>query len=146
MTEQQTQAEHNKALVRRFFEEVLNQQHTAVLDQIIAPDFRTTFPATAAGREGFKQTVAAFFRAFPDTHSHVEDMIAEGDRVAARGHWTGTHQGEFMGIPPTGKQVMVQYSDIWVVENDKLTDNWVLMDILGMLQQLGVAPTPGQAS
>ena len=146
MTEQLTQAAQNKALVHRFFEEVLNQQHTAVLDQIIAPDFRTTFPATPAGREGFKQTVAAFFRAFPDTHSHVEDMVAEGDRVATRGHWTATHQGEFMGIAPTGKQVMVQYSDIWVVENGKLTDNWFQMDTLGMLQQLGVVPTVGQAS
>jgi steroid delta-isomerase-like uncharacterized protein len=146
MTEQQTQAEHNKAVVRRFFEEVLNQQQMAILDQILAPDFRTTFPATPPGREGFKQAVEAIFRGFPDTHSHVEDMIAEGDRVAARGHWTGTHQGEFMGIPPTGKQVTVRYCDIWVVENGKITRNWVEMDMLGMLQQLGVVPTPGQAS
>jgi steroid delta-isomerase-like uncharacterized protein len=144
MTEQQTQAEQNKALVRRFFDEVLNRQHTVVLDQIIAPDFRTTFPGTQAGREGFKQTVAAFFRAFPDTHSYVEDMIAEGDRVAARGHWTATHQGEFMGIPPTGKQVKVQFSDIWVVENGMLADNWFQMDRLGMLQQLGVVPTTSE--
>ena len=143
MTEQQTQADHNKALVRRFFEEVFNQQHMAVLDQLIGPDFRTTFPATTPGREGFKQAVAAFFRAFPDTHNHVEDMIAEGDQVTARGHWTATHQGEFMGIAPTGKRVMVQYIDIWVVENGKITGNWVQMDFLGMLQQLGVVPTPG---
>lgn len=146
MTEQQTQAQHNKAVVRRLFEEVFNQQHTAVLDQILAPDFRTTFPATAPGREGFKQALAAFFRAFPDNHNHVEDMIAEGDRVTVRGHLTATHQGEFMGIAPTGKQVQVQYIDIWVVENGKITGNWVQMDFLGMLQQLGVVPIPGQTS
>jgi len=144
MTEQLTQAAQNKALVRRFFDEVLNQQQMAVLDQIIAPDFRTTFPATPAGREGFKQALAVFFRAFPDTHNHVEDMIAEGDRVVVRGHLTATHQGEFMGIPPTGKQVQMQYIDIWVVENGKITNNWVQMDFLGMLQQLGVVPTVGQ--
>jgi predicted ester cyclase len=70
-------------------------------------------------------------------------MIATEDRVVVRGHWTGTHQGEFMGIPPTGKQVQVSYIDIWVVENDQLMKNWVEMDMLGMLRQLGVAPTPG---
>ena len=146
MTEQLTQAAQNKAVVRHLFEEVFNQQHTAVLDQIIAPEFRTTFPATPAGREGFKQALAVFFRAFPDTHNHVADMIAEGDRVVVRGHWIATHQGEFMGIAPTGKQVQVPYIDIWVVENGKITGNWVQMDFLGMLQQLGVVPTPGQAS
>jgi steroid delta-isomerase-like uncharacterized protein len=139
MTEQQTQAEHNKALVRRLFEEVFNQQQTAVLEEILAVDFRTTFPATVPGREGFKQALAAFFRAFPDSHNHVVAMIAEGDRVAVRGHLTATHQGEFMGIAPTGKQVTVQYIDIWVVENGKIARNWVQMDFLGMLQQLGVA-------
>ena len=146
MTEQLTQAAQNKAVVRRLFEEVFNQQHMAALDQILAPDFRTTFPATPAGREGFKQALAAFFRAFPDNHNHVEDMIAEGDRVVVRGHLTATHQGEFMGIAPTGKQVTVQYIDIWVVENGKITQNWVQMDFLGMLQQLGVMPRAGQAS
>ena len=147
MTEQQTQAEHNKALVRRFFDEVLNQQQTAVLDQILAPDFRTTWQGIPPGREGFKQALEAIqFRGFPDTHSHVEDMIAEGNRVAVRGYWTGTHQGEVMGIPPTGKQVTVRYIDMWVVEDDTITENWVEMDMLGLLQQLGVVPTPGQAS
>ena len=85
-----------------------------------------------------------FLTAFPDFHVTLEDVIAEGDKVASRGVWRGTHQGNFMGIPATGKSVAVSYSDIWRFENGKAVENWVQMDMLGLMQQLGVAPAPGQ--
>jgi predicted ester cyclase len=137
--------EENKALVRRFVEEVVNQHNVDVLDQITALDFRTTFPVPEPGRAGFKQAMAALFAGFPDVHSTTEDVIAEGDRVATRGRWTGTQQGEFQGIPPTSTQVQVSYIDVWRVQNGQLVENWVQMDFLGLLQQLGVVPAPGQA-
>jgi predicted ester cyclase len=76
-------------------------------------------------------------------HVTLEDEIAEGDKVITRGYFSGTHQGEFQGIPPTGKQIKVSYIDIWRVENGKLVENWIQMDMVGLLQQLGVIPPMG---
>jgi predicted ester cyclase len=104
------------------------------------------FPAPAPGPEGFKQVMGMFFQAFPDVHETAEDIIAEGDRVAVRGYFTGTHNGEFMNIPATGKQIKVAYIAMYRLENGKVVENWVQMDLLGMMQQLGVIPTPEQAT
>jgi predicted ester cyclase len=75
----------------------------------------------------------------------IEDEVAEGNKVAARGYFTGTHQGGFMGIPATNKTIHVKYIDIWTVEDGKLKDNWIQMDMLGLMQQLGVIPAPGES-
>ena len=83
-----------------------------------------------------------FRAAFPDLHVTLEDVFGEGDKVATRGYFTGTHQGEFNGIPATGKQVKVSYIDLWRLENGKAVDNWVQMDMIGLMQQLGVIPAP----
>jgi steroid delta-isomerase-like uncharacterized protein len=134
-------AEENKALVRRGFEEGMNQKNLDVFAELLAPDYvNHNMPAPAPGPEGFKQVMAMFVQGFPDFHLTVEDMIAEGDTVATRGYFTGTHNGEFMNIPATGKQVTVSYIDIWRMENGKAVENWVQIDQLGMLQQLGVIP------
>jgi predicted ester cyclase len=77
-------------------------------------------------------------------HVTVHDVIVDGDRVAGRGTISGTHRGEFMGIPATGKPINVAYIDIWRAEGDKMVENWVQIDLLGIMQQLGVAPGPGQ--
>jgi steroid delta-isomerase-like uncharacterized protein len=139
-------AEEAAALVHRVFEEGVNQKNLAVFDEVLAPTYvNYSFPAPTPGPEGFKQVMAMFFQAFPDIQETTEDIIAEGDKVATRGYFTGTHKGEFMNIPATGKQVTVSYIDIWRVENGKLVENWVQMDLLGMLQQLGVIPQPGEA-
>lgn len=84
-----------------------------------------------------------FKAGFPDLHATVETAIAEGDQVATRGYITGTHKGPFMNIPPTSKSIKVTYTDIWRIENGKAVENWVQMDMLGLMQQLGVIPTPG---
>lgn len=135
--------ETNKALVRQMFEEGMNKNDEAIFDALIARSYvNHDMPAPAPGPEGFKQVLGQFRAAFPDMHVTLQDEVAEGDKVVTRGVFRGTHRGEFMGVPPTSKQVEVKYIDIWRVENGKLTENWVQLDLLGLLQQLGAIPAP----
>jgi predicted ester cyclase len=138
--------EQNKALIRRLFEEGLNHNQPSVFDELIAPDFviYDAPPGMQHGGEGFRQVVAMFRTGFPDLHVTFEEEFADGDVVIHRGYVTGTHQGEFQGVPPTGKQVKMKTLDIWRVANGKAVENWVQMDMLGLMQQLGVVPSLGQ--
>ena len=141
-----TLQEQNKALVRRIFEEGLNQNKPVVFDELIAPSYvNYDLPAPTPGPEGFKMIIGLFRAAFPDMRVTIEEELAEGNKVTTRGYFTGMHNGDFQGIPPTGKQIKVKYIDIWRVENGKLVENWVQMDQLGLMQQLGVIPAPGMA-
>jgi steroid delta-isomerase-like uncharacterized protein len=136
-------AEHNKTAVRRLFEEGLNQGRDSVIEELIAPNYvNHDFPASAAGPEGFKQVLGMFRAAFPDIRVTLEDVLGEDGRVATRGYFSGTHQGDFQGIPATGKPIKVSYIDIWRVQDGKLVENWVKMDLMGLMQQLGAIPTP----
>ena len=137
--------EQHKALVRRLFEETFTRG-TDVGDELLHPDYKNhDFPAPLPGIEGWKMVNSMFRAAFPDMRVVIEDEVAEGNKVAARGYFTGTHQGDFMGIPATNKTIHVKYIDIWTVEDGKLKDNWIQMDMLGLMQQLGVIPPPGQS-
>jgi predicted ester cyclase len=139
-----TLQEQNKALVRRIFEEGINQNKQGVFDELIALNYvNHDIPAPTPGLEGFKMVIGMFLAAFPDMRVTIEEELAEGNKVITRGYFNGTHKGNFQGIPPTGKQIKVKYIDIWLVENGKLVENWVRLDELGMMQQLGVIPTPG---
>jgi predicted SnoaL-like aldol condensation-catalyzing enzyme len=139
-------SEQNKALVRRIFEEGINQNKPGVFDELIAPSYvNYDFPAPAPGPEGLKMIIGLFQAAFPDMRVTIEEELAEGNKVITRGYFSGSHQGDFQGIPPTGRQIKVKYIDIWRVENGKLVENWVQMDQLGLMQQLGVIPAPGVA-
>ena len=139
--------EQNKAIVRRVFDEIVNKGYLAVADELIAADYvNHNFPAPAPGAEGFKQVTTMFRSAFPDIVVTLEDEFAEGDRVVTRGVFVGTHTGDFMGIPATGRKVSIKYLDIWRLENGKAKENWVQMDLLGLMQQLGVIPAPEQAT
>jgi predicted ester cyclase len=139
-------AEEKKNLVRRVFAEVISQGKLDVADQLIAPGYvNHTFPELT-GSAGFKQVATIFRTAFPDISVVPEQILAEGDIITTRGTARGTHNGDFQGIPPTGKPVSFSYIDIWRVEDGKLVENWVEMDRLGMLQQLGVIPAPEQAA
>ena len=139
--------EQNKAIVRRVFDEIVNKGNLAVADELLAADYvNHEFPAPAPGAEGFKLVTTMFRSAFPDIVVTLEDEFAEGDRVVTRGVFVGTHTGDFMGIPATGRKVSIKYLDIWRLENGKAKENWVQMDLLGLMQQLGVIPAPGQAS
>jgi steroid delta-isomerase-like uncharacterized protein len=132
------------AIHKRIFEEGFNQHNMSMVDELISPDYvNYDMPAPAPGREGFKQVMGAFFSAFPDMKVTIEGVVAEGDTVASRGVVHGTHRGEFQGIPPTGKQLTVKYMDMWRFVDGKAVENWVQMDMLGLLQQLGAIPHPG---
>ncbi len=137
--------EENKALSRRLIEEVWNQGNLAVIDELTAPNYVDHDPTRPIhGPEGMKQFVSMYLTAYPDTHFTIEDQIAEGDRVVTRWTARGTHKGPLMGIPPTGKQVTVAGISIDRVVNGKLVEDWSSYDALGMMQQLGVVPAPGQ--
>lgn len=138
-------SEQNKNLVRHGVEKVWNGGDVGVVDEIVASDFiiHASTPAKEIhGREGVTQHFAALRSAFPDLNFKIEDHIAEGDRVVTR--WTahGTHQGEFQGIPPTGKQIRLSGIDIDRIAGGKIVECWMSLDELGLLQQLGVVPTP----
>jgi predicted ester cyclase len=137
-------SEENKALIRRLFEEGLNQNNLSVFDELLAPDF-VIYGAPGEmrpGPEGFREGIETFRKSFPDLHVTFEAEFADGDYVFHRGYTTGTHQGEFQGIPPTGKQFKINSIDIWRVVNGKAVENWVQLDMLGLMQQLGIVPTP----
>jgi len=138
--------EENKALVQRFVEEAFNKGNLDVADEVYAPRFFSHDPSTPEeerGPEDVKQFVNMYRSAFPDGRTIVEDLVAEGDKVAYRWTYRGTHQGELLGIAPTGKEVTITGITIDRISGDKIEEEWNNFDQLGMLQQLGVAPAPG---
>ncbi len=134
-------SEQNKATVRRFFEEI-DKGNTDVVDELYADTLRFYQPGSdPLDKAARKQLLLMFRSVFPDSSHTIEDMIAEGDRVVTRFTFHGTQRGELMGIPATGKQVAVQGMVIDRLSGGKIMEEWVSFDMLGMMQQLGVAPT-----
>ena len=140
--------EENKSLVHRYVEQLLNRGNMAVADELLAPDYRRYIsPTTAAlSVDVQKQRLAGIRAAFPDWHLTVEDMIADGDRVAFRATIRGTHKGAFQSTPPTGKAVTGSALDIVRIENGKIAEHWGGPDLLNLLQQLGAVIAPGPES
>ncbi len=136
----------NIAVIGRFLEEVINQGRLEVCDQIVEENFveLDPLPGQSQGREGLKEVIAMLRSAFPDIHWVVDETIASGDKVVTRFTWTGTHRGNFMGIPATDRAVMVKGVVIDRLAAGKMSDSRILMDNVAMLQQLGVMPAPGQ--
>jgi len=136
--------EQNKAIVRRFVEEVPNKGNMAVADELLSPHYvgHNLPPGMPSGPEGLKQMVTMFHTAFPDFHVVIEDQVAEGDKVVNRVTVSGTHKGQFMVIAPTGKQVTVSGIQFWRLADGKIEELWFNRDDLGMMRQLGVIPTP----
>jgi steroid delta-isomerase-like uncharacterized protein len=140
-------AEDNKALVRRYCEEAWNKHNPAVVDQIYATDFvdrSPDIPGIPHTRDGLKQFMGVYLRAFPDANMTIEDQLVEGDRVVTRWTGRGTQTGQFMEMPPSGKKVAVPGVQIDRFSGGKIVEEWALFDQLGMLQQLGAIPTPAQ--
>lgn len=140
-------SEENKIISQRFYEQVFNQGNMSAADQLLlvgGVDHNPPGPGFAPGIEGVKQVVMMFRTAFPDLHLTVEDQIAEVDRVVSRITVRGTHQGELLGVPPTGKMVTVGLVDILRLDGGKIVERWGQFDALGMLQQLGAVPQPGR--
>ena len=140
--------EENKAVVRRFVEEVFNHGHLAAVDQFLAAEYRdaNALPGQEPGREGAKRAFSLYQEVFPDLQYTIEEMIAEGDTVVTRVTFRGTHRGAFLGIPPTNRQVNIPAVHITRLVEGTIREHWSVMDDLGLMQQLGVvsaAPTPG---
>jgi predicted ester cyclase len=134
--------EENKALFRRFVEEVENQKNPDRIDEFFAADYldHNPPPFGVPGIEGLKQAMQMFFSAFPDLHVEVEDLVAEGDKVVGRLTVTGTHQGEMMGIAATGKRISMAEIHIVRYSGGKVVEHWGIEDNMSMMQQLGVIP------
>ena len=134
-------SEENKALARRFYEEVFNKKDLDAMDQICAADIvdHNAMPGQAPGVQGLKDFFSMFLvQGFPDARADVEEMVAEGDIVVTRFSLTGTHQGELMGAPATGKRVTFHGIDMLRITGGKVTDAWHQGDEMMALAQLGV--------
>jgi steroid delta-isomerase-like uncharacterized protein len=117
----------NKALVKSFVEEVFNEHDISAIEKYSARQ----------GNSGFKEFLTAFFTAFPDIHTNIEHIIAENDLVVVFLNFTGTHKGEYQGIPPTNKKINIRSADLYRIENEKIVEHWDVVDQLNLLQQTG---------
>ena len=134
--------EENKAIVRRFYDEFINQGNIDTFDELVSSDLveHEDMGEFAPTAEGVKQAFAMFRSAFPDLRATIDELIAEGDKVVARGTWRGSHQGGFMGVPPSGNSVTFGVIDILRIANGKIVDHWGQTDSLGLMQQIGAFP------
>ena len=137
-------AEQNKSIVRRWIEEGWNKHNVAVIDQVYAPNYveHEPEPQTVNSSEALKQYVGAYLTAFPDLNLSIEDLIAEGDKVVWRFQSMGHQNGPFLGMPPTGKAGNITGIVIFRLENSRIVEGWVNIDVLGLLQQIGMIPMP----
>ncbi len=135
--------EQNKAIVRKYGE-LMNAQDIEGALAHFGPGFvdHAVRPGTPPGIEGARMFFNMLFTAFPDLHGTIEDIIAEGDKVVDRMTCEGTHQGVFMGAPPTGKRVKWSFIDINRIVDGKVVEHWAEVDTMGMMQQLGLVPPP----
>lgn len=141
--------ETNKAIARRWNEDLFNVIAAVdVAEEFVSPDFldHSGPPWQPPGLAGAKWIAQVFRQAFPDLHSKVDDIVAEGDRVVVRWSGGGTHEGELFGIPPTGKEIRAAGIHIFRIANGKIVEHWGNSDDLGMMQQLGVIPGPAAAA
>jgi steroid delta-isomerase-like uncharacterized protein len=130
-------------VVERYFEEVWNQGRLEVLDELLQPDYENhsaSTPNPPPGPAGLKPIVAAMRQAFPDLHYVIEQIVVGDDAVAVRVRLSGTHRGDFFGIPPSGKRFEVTQTNIERFRDDKLVEHWRNTDELGLLRQIGVLP------
>ena len=137
----------NKVIIERLYEEIWNHRNLEFLNLLISPSHALhgpQFDGRAIGPEAYKQAIEMYMVAFPDIRFTPEELIAEGEKVVCIWTMTGTHQGEFRGIPATGKKISVDGITIHHITGGKIMDSYVSLDMWGMMQQLSVAPAAGQ--
>jgi steroid delta-isomerase-like uncharacterized protein len=137
----------NKAIVRRLYEEMWNQRKLEVLNELVSPSHALhapNFSGSAIGPEAYKRLASEFFAGIPDLHWTIEDTIAEQDKVVVCWTFSGTHRGDYMGIPATNKKVSSEGITVHHIAGGKIMDSYGYWDVLCMMQQLGVAPALGQ--
>lgn len=136
------QVTRNKAAFRRFHDAVNSgdaQLIAQTIDEVVEPDVRigTPLPIDATGAQALKQVWTTLLRAYPDLHVAVEDLIAEADKLVSRNVVTGTHQGEYLGLPPTGRSVTYNEIFIFRFDDGRIAETWGVVDVLAQLRQLG---------
>lgn len=134
-----------KRLAQRFTDEVINAADLdGALTELVVEDFveQNPLPGQGPGRAGLADVLSLMFVAFPDLHWTLHDTLAEGDRVMTLSTWTGTHRGDFMGVPATGRTVRVEAWTLDRYRDGRLTESRIIMDMAGLLTQLGVIPAP----
>jgi steroid delta-isomerase-like uncharacterized protein len=136
----------NATVVRRFVEEVINQGRMDLAAQFVWEDVveQVPLPGQGPGLEGLKDILRTMRSAFPDLDFSIKEQISDGDKVASRFEWTGTHEREFMGVPATGRNVRVWGVVIDRLEAGRIRDTRIIMDTLGLMMQLGVSPSPAE--
>lgn len=138
--------EENKVIVRRFYEEVINQGNVDAIDELMDTDHQDhgeVLFGSVHGREAIKQGIIAFTTVVPDYHVTIEDMVAEGDMVGVLGIMGGTQRGELLGIPPTGRELSWNGIAMFRLANGKIVERWFNADSLSIMQQLGVGSPTG---
>jgi steroid delta-isomerase-like uncharacterized protein len=136
--------DYNKLLVRRFVDEVINEGKLQILDDLLADDY--TYHAPGMQIQGVQQMRGVFSMlrsGFPDWRETIDDLVAEGDTVVFRVMGSGTHLGDFMGVPPSGRRVEIMGIDIVRIADRKVAEHWAVFDQLGLLQQIGALPSGG---
>ena len=138
----------NQALIERLADELWTKRNLGIVDELLAPDWQDhdAMPGMPPGRDGLKALASTLQRAFADTESSIDQQLTESDKVVWQWTFRGTHQGEFMGIPATGKRVALTGITIDRIADSKLVERWSVTDTLGFLQQLGAIPAPGSAA
>ncbi|TDC02870.1 ester cyclase [Nonomuraea longispora] len=142
-----TTVERNKETLRRFHDAVSTGDEEIIsrtIDEVVQPDvqIRTPLPIETKGTSAMKEVLAVLHRAFPDLHVEIEDVIAEGDKVVTRNTVTGTHRGEYMGVPPTGR--FITYKEILIARftDGRVAETWAVVDVMSQMRQLGVLKGP----
>ena len=136
--------QENATVIRRFAEEVITRGDIDSASRFVWEDVieQVPLPGQGPGLEGLKDILRSMRSAFPDLNFAIKEQIAEGEKVASRFEWTGTHQNEFLGVPATGRQVQVWGIVIDRLEEGRIKDTRIIMDTVGLMMQLGVFPQP----
>jgi len=134
----------NKDFIQDYTEDYWNKHNIAAFEKYYASGFIMHFPDGDHNSEQYKGLCQAYFKAFPDLHVTTNDLVAEGDKVTKVWTVNCTHNGEFMGIPPTGKSIVFKGIEVFRITDGKIAEVWAIMDNLGMMQQLGIIPPMGQ--
>lgn len=137
--------EDNRVIIRAYVETVWNQRQLDRAEEFVAPDFldHAPLPGQAPGLDGARRKWAMYLNAAPDLRVTVEDLVTEDDKVGVRRSYAGTHRGELLGIRATGKQVRIGSISIFRLAAGKIVESWEQLDLLSLMQQLGVIPAPG---
>lgn len=138
-----TPAADNEALVRAMEEEIFNRRNPDAVDRYIAPDYvlRTAAEGTTIGRDGVRESIAAYVSGFSDLSIEIEQLVAVEDRVVGVFLFTGTHDGEMFGMAPTGRRIAVRQMAMYRIANNQVSEEWEVSDQLGLMQQLGAIPS-----